>query len=76
MALCRALRFKPAPVAVREDFERSKVLKTVLQNVAGGNLELRHQRRAEPLTLWLSSTIVRAMNGFTLICGICREIIR
>ena len=28
------------------------------------------------LTLWRSSTIVRAMNGQNLICGICREIIR
>jgi hypothetical protein len=28
------------------------------------------------LTKLLASTIVRAMNGQTTICGICREIIR
>jgi hypothetical protein len=34
-------------------------------------------RNGKGLTPWRSSTIVRAMNGPTFICGIiCREIIR
>jgi hypothetical protein len=63
MAPCRARLFKLTPHAVRRAIDERP--------------ELKRDARAELLTLWPSSTIVRAMSGPILICGIiCREIIR
>jgi hypothetical protein len=53
---------------------------TVVPAILRGAAKSRRRRafgeHAEGLTAWLSSTIVRAMNGLTHICGICRGIIR